>query len=386
MAYAFTYCLAFCVILFFEFIPKECGLAIKKYSPSFFVLSFLILFIGLRGFIVTDWVNYYPYFEEKVPTFFDNGKVGKFINGYPWEKGFLVYSVIMKTICKNYFFFQFFSFLFDLAAIHITFSRYIQRKYFPLAYAFFFVFQGFVMEVNLLRNSKAIMLFLLSIPYLQNRSFFKYLLLNILGGMFHVSGFLYIPLYFVLNRNFNRKAILVLFVTGILFFFCRIKIISLAISAVAPFLSGTRFGSMISAYGLISNKFSSYSIGVGFLERTLSFFLLFHFQPSLVEKNKNLTPFIDLLYIFLFCYLYLAEIEIFIERITMLFVAAYWIVFPSIYGLLKKDKKKLFILLFAVYGILKMLVQCDEPNYSYTNILYEAPDYSERLKLIKTGD
>lgn len=386
MIYSVPYCLAFIFILFLEFYPKQCGAVNAKYVPCLSVLFFLLVFIGFRGFIVTDWVSYYPYFEENVPSIFDGGKVEKFISSWPWEKGFLFYSVAMKSICPDYFFFQFFSFLFDLIAIHITFRRYVQKKYIPLAYAVFFVFQGFVMEVNLLRNSKAIVLFMLSIPYLQNRKFLKYAVLNVIGGMFHVSGFLYIPLYFVLNRNFNRKFIFAVFLIGNLFFFCRIKFIALMLSAVAPFLGGTRFGSMISAYGLLSDKFSSYSIGIGFLERTLTFFVVFKFQNRILRANREVRAFINLLYIFLFCYLYLSEVQILIERITMLFVIGYWIVFPAVYGELSKNRKSLFTVILLFYGILKMLVQCDEPNYSYTNVLYEKPVYSQRYKLFNHGD
>ncbi len=386
MIYSVPYCLAFIFILFLEFYPKQCGAVNAKYVPCLSVLLFLLVFIGFRGFIVTDWVSYYPYFEENVPSIFDSGKVEKFISSWPWEKGFLVYSVAMKSICPDYFFFQFFSFLFDLIAIHITFRRYVQKKYIPLAYAVFFVFQGFVMEVNLLRNSKAIVLFMLSIPYLQNRKFLKYAVLNVIGGMFHVSGFLYIPLYFVLNRNFNRKFIFAVFLIGNLFFFCRIKFIALMLSAVAPFLGGTRFGSMISAYGLLSDKFSSYSIGIGFLERSLTFFVVFKFQNGIQKSNRDVRAFINLLYIFLFCYLYLSEVQILIERITMLFVIGYWIVFPAVYGELSKKRKEIFTVILLFYGILKMLVQCDEPNYSYTNVLYERPVYSQRYKLFNHGD
>lgn len=386
MIFALPYCLAFIFILFLEFYPKQCGAVSAKYVPCLSILFFLLVFVGFRGFIVTDWVSYYPYFEENVPSFFDGDKVEKFISSWPWEKGFLLYSVAMKSICSDYFFFQFFSFLFDLTAIHITFRRYVQKKYIPLAYAVFFVFQGFVMEVNLLRNSKAIVLFMLSIPYLQNRKFLKYAALNAVGGMFHVSGFLYILLYFVLNRNFNRKFVMFIFILGNLFFFCRIKFIALLLSAIAPFLGGTRFGSMISAYGLLSDKFSSYSIGIGFLERTLTFFLLFGFQKRIEKTDRNVRAFVNLLYVFLFCYLYLSEVQILIERITMLFVIGYWIVFPVVYGELSKNRKLLFTVVLLFYGILKMLVQCDEPNYSYTNVLYEEPVYSQRYKLFNHGD
>lgn len=386
MIFSLPYCLAFVFILLLEFYPKQCGAINAKYVPCILVLFFLLVFIGFRGFIVTDWVNYYPYFEENVPSFFDGDKVKKFINSWPWEKGFLLYSIAMKSICSDYFFFQFFLFLFDLIAIHITFRRYVQRKYIPLAYAIFFVFQGFVMEVNLLRNSKAIVLFMLSIPYLQNRKFLKYAVLNAIGGMFHVSGFLYIPLYFILTKNFNRKFVMFIFILGNLFFFCKIKFIALMLSTIAPFLGGTRFGSMISAYGLLAGKFSSYSIGIGFLERTFTFFIVFKFQDRILKANRDVRTFLNLLYIFLFCYLYLSEVQILIERITMLFVIGYWIVFPAVYEELSKNRKLLFTVLLLSYGILKMLVQCDEPNYSYTNILYEEPVYSQRYKLINHGD
>lgn len=386
MVFSIPYCLAFMFILVMELTPKQSGLVTVKYVPVLSILCFLIIFVGFRGFIVTDWVNYYPYFEKTVPSLFNGDKVGTFIDSYPWEKGFLLYSVLMKTLCPDYFFFQFFSFLFDLIVIHITFLRYVPRRYFPIAYAAFFVFQGFVMEVNLLRNSKAIMLFLLSIPYLQKRKLVKYIIINVAAGLFHVSGFLFIPLYFVLDRDFSRKLVFSLFVLGNIFFFGRIKFISIFLSSIASFVGGTRFYDLLSAYGVLANKFASYSIGIGFLERTITFFLMFNFQRKLIRANTNLRVFVNLLYIFLFSYLYLSEIAILIERITMLFVVGYWIVFPSIYGNLSKKWKIVFIFLFLVYGVLKMLVQCDEPTYLYTNILYEEPSYSQRLKLFNQGD
>ncbi|AEE16182.1 EpsG family protein [Treponema brennaborense] len=384
MLYTLPYCFAFCFILFCEFIPNECGTVSKKWLPSISIIFFLLIFLGFRGFIVTDWVSYYPYYDE-VPTLFDNN-VSDFINNYPWEKGFLLYSVILKSFCQNYFFFQFVSFFIDLLIIHKVLKCYVQRKYLPLAYAVFFVFQGFVIEVNLLRNSKAIMLFLLSVPYLLNKKFCKYVVLNCIGGLFHVSGFIYIPLYFLLNRTFNRKLILILFLIGNIFFFAKIKLISILLVSIAPFLSGSRFGSLITAYGLLADEFTSYSIGVGFIERMLSFFVVFHFQNKLLKDNKNLSVFVNLLYLFLFSYLYLAEVGILIQRITILFVAGYWVILPNIYRLLHKDKKNIFLVILFLYGILKMMVQCDEPNYSYTNILYEEPNYSQRLQLIKISE
>lgn len=382
MLFSLPYCLAFIFVLSLYYIPQQSGIVTVRYFPVLAIFTFLLIFIGFRGFIVTDWGIYYPYFEYRVPTLCCNtDEIKSFINTWPWEKGFLVYSIIMKTLFPNYFLFQFFSFLFDLIIIHITFVRYIPRKYFPIAYAVFFVFQGFVIEVNLLRNSKAIMLFLLSIPYLQDRKFFKYVLLNILGSMFHISGLLYIPLYFILNKEFNKKYILLFFVLGNIFFFSKIKVVSTLLVFIAPFFEGTRFASLISAYGLISEDFSSYSIGIGFIERTFTFFLVLYFQNQIITKNKNLCIFINLLYVYFFCYLYLAEVKILIERMTLLFVAGYWISFPIIYEKLSKNRKIYFVLFLFIYGILKMMVQCDEPIYSYTNVLFEEQVYSQRYDL-----
>ena len=64
------------------------------------------------------------------------------------------------------------------------------------------------MEFNLYRNTKSFSLFLLSLPYLQNRKLLPYLLLNMTGCLFHISSMIYLPLYFVLYRKMSKEIIL----------------------------------------------------------------------------------------------------------------------------------------------------------------------------------
>lgn len=381
MIFASTYCLVALFLFFLILVPKQAGSIQYNYLPRYSIIVFLLFFIGCRGFIVTDWVSYYPYYE-KVPSLFDSD-VGRFINLWPWEKGFILYSVILKTVSSNYFVFQFISFLIDLLVWNYIFKRYVDSRYYAMAFLLFFVFQGFVIEVNLLRNSKAFMLFLLSLKYIRQKKPVKYFLMILAAVFFHVSSIVYFPMYFILNKKFSKRILITLFVFGNIIYFFHIKWIAQILKCVGPLLGNSRIGSMIRAYGLISGEFSSYSFGIGFLERFFTFCIAAGFQDKILKKDKSLLPFLNMLYIFLLIYLYLSEVGVLVERISLLFVFGYYIVYPAVYGCLKRANKILFLVCLIIYSILKMMIQCDEPNYSYTNALIETQDFNYRKSLFE---
>ncbi len=52
------------------------------------------------------------------------------------------------------------------------------------------------MEIELLRNVKCVMIFLLALPYAEKRKIVPYILLMLLAYSFHRSAILFAPLYF----------------------------------------------------------------------------------------------------------------------------------------------------------------------------------------------
>ena len=106
-----------------------------------------------------------------------------------FEFGFLVYSSLIKTLFENYHIWIFINTFIDLAVLYLIFKRYSSSII--LSFLFFVVYMGLTIEFNLFRNSKSIILFLLSIKYLLMRKSFPYFFLNILGCTLHLSAFIF---------------------------------------------------------------------------------------------------------------------------------------------------------------------------------------------------
>ena len=135
----------------------------KKITITF-VFIILLVFWGLRGHLYTDYISYYPFFQ-RIP---DITKLNwRYIVNNEFEAGFVIYSSIIKTICPNYYFWVFVNSLIDLLILTHFFKRYSNSTLW--SYIFFFGFMGLTIEINLLRNVKSIMLFLLSIPFLEKK-------------------------------------------------------------------------------------------------------------------------------------------------------------------------------------------------------------------------
>jgi hypothetical protein len=194
--------------MFVDFYTTNKGQSIRTVR-IFTILGFLF-FYGLRGYVFSDWYNY-EYFFQNLTTFWSGNFINEF-NDNNREVGFFLYSVIIKSICPNYFFWTFISSFIDVLLLDVIFRRY--AKYYVLAFVVFYVFAADVMMFNYMRNIKSILLFLISLKYLHERKFLPYILLNLAGISFHISALVYIPLYFVLHRRFSKLLMLITFVAG----------------------------------------------------------------------------------------------------------------------------------------------------------------------------
>ena len=343
-------------------------------------ISLFIVFFGLRGYIYTDWASYYSFYQN-CPSLLDNQyEIKKFINNTSWESGFVIYTIICKTISADYFFFQFISFTIDFIALFLIFKKLIPR-HIMLGFIIFILFGGLSIEINLLRNSKSIICFMLSLKYIESKSIFKFFALNIFGCLFHITSLLYLPLYFILNKTIPKKLLIILFITGNIVYLFEIewfRQILLLTSSFAP----SRLEYLIEVY--LSNKLysSSYGLTLGFLERFISFLLIYKFSTSLCNIQKVNKIYINSFFIYLFIFLYFSEMTILLERIALLFVFSYWILFPQVFALLSKTHKKIFFTALFYYGIAKLVMGHHNIITLYDNVLFSYKSFSERLFLL----
>jgi len=369
------------LLLYVNIIPLYRTKIVSFYNYSiflqqFFIVALLVIFFGFRGFVHTDWIVYYSVYDNS-PTLFDGSYHIKKFLGRSMESGFLFYMIICKTISSNYFFLQLISFVIDFLILFYFFKRIIP-KYIAFGFIFFMLFSGIDLEFNLLRNSKAIMLFLISIKYIEEKKFVKYVVINSLGALFHITSLLYFPLYFILNKKISRKIMLIIFIIGNVIFLLQIEWCRSLLTFISTRIPG-RIGYLMEIY-LESDLYSkSYGITIGYLERFFTFIFIYCFFEKLCRINKSNLIYINTFFIYCFIFLYFSEIAILLQRVTLLFIFPYWILYPQIYSLIKKKQVFLIILLF--YGILKMSVGNNNIIKSYDNVLLQYKTYGERVNI-----
>ena len=148
----------------------------------------IILFVGLRAFVYTDFINYYEGFQ-----LLDNSKESVlqliFLKG--WEVGFIVYMWLCKILVHDYFAWNFLSACIDLILVYLIIKRYSNNPIFSLLV--FFVMGCMDLEFNVLRHAKAILIFLYALRFIEEKKIWKYILCVCIATLFHTTAIMYLP-------------------------------------------------------------------------------------------------------------------------------------------------------------------------------------------------
>ncbi len=350
-----------------------------------------LVFVGLRGFIYSDWISYYNLFE-KIPTFWEGGlssfsksdfseqfatdvNVGK--SGM--EIGFLYFTYFFKSIFPNYFVWVFINAAIDLFLLDIFFRRY--SKYYVFGFIIFFAFGGMMIECNLMRNVKAILLFLISLKYLEERRILPYMLINLVGILFHSSAFLFIPMYFILNKVWPKWLMWAIFIIGNALFLLHISYLEPLMLKMADIVGG-RFAVQVKLYFAIDLYNQSYGISLGYIERVVTFLAIILFQNKLIEQRRSNCMFINAYVLYFFCFFYFSEIMIAVERLTLIFIFSYWILYPELLFLVKKITHKIIVLVAMItYCALKLVTMNSNILCRYDNLIFGIVSYEERADI-----
>lgn len=387
-SYSYPY-IVFLLVYFLLFLWEN---KIRKNDGNINVIRYLsmflfLLFFGLRGYLDTDFVVYYPIYEA-APTLADMKEVVNFFSNIKddyllkIEPGFRVFVVVLKSICPDYFFLQFVSSLIDVLFLNYFFKKYSPR--YVLGFMMFIIFSGLIIEFNLLRNSKAIFLFIYSLQFIKERNAYKYFICNGIGLLFHSSAIFYFPLYFFLHKKFNPAFVWGTFILGNVLYLGQIKYITPVIVALGNFLGGS-YSLMAEFYSESDIYSSGYGITMGYVEKVLTFILLYRFYNKIGELIKDedlLNIFFNLFFIFSITYLFLSEYSVLIDRITTLFVMSYWILYPYLYAVLEKVFKMIFTFILFIFGIYKMYNSNNNIIRKYENILWNKPTITRAYYII----
>lgn len=316
-----------------------------RYTQRYLVLCFLVIFafLALRYDFGNDYMSYYQLFDYiHTLSFQDLVKIGFAKDpllvelGYNW----------LNRIIPNFFI------LVALLALlsSYTYYKYI-RWYSPSTFIWLSVFiflvspEMMLIQSSAFRQTIAICFFLLSTKYMIDRNFWRFILLVLLGSIFHKSAILMAAVYFVATPKIWSDRVLISLVVAYLFF-----------TFFGHYIFGVinRVGNLILPYyvrvymdTLEGNKLES---GLGFLVNSLFFLLIVWSHRKSEVHHTVITKLVIIGYLFTSLSLHISMID----RIGMYFNSAIIVALPYLVSLQKTKQLRLalilLIMLFYTYS------------------------------------
>lgn len=369
MSNSLPYIILITVFCSFAFIFERTENNLTKTKIQYCSIGIFLIFFGLRGFILSDWINYYEYFYNCDLSYI-----------FEWtstqgatEPGFTLLCLIVKFIWKDFHFFVLICCIIDTLLLLKFFHKRIQNI--PLALAIYICFEGLLISTNFMRNSIAILLFLNAIDYIEQRDAKKYFLCIAIAISFHASALLYIPLYFFLHKKCNKWLYISVFIFCNVVFIGKISLVSTALNILGI---DDGLSMKVRAYTEIYDK--STKISIGYLERLLTGSLIFCYYNKLIEVRKENIVFINAAIAYFMCFFLISEFEILSKRLCALFAFGYWMLWMDLLKCFNiENNKKLFAVFISLYCILKIGSSTMLPDFKYENLLFGIQSYQERL-------
>ena len=333
--------------------------------------TILLLFFGLRGYVYTDFMNYKPFFDL-LDGFNSLADVILFKG---WEPGFVVYAALCKMLIPNYFAWNFISTIIDLFLLYKILERYSTNHL--LSLMVFFVIGSAALEFNVLRNAKAIFIFLYALRYIEERKMWKYLAAIFIACLFHMSSVLFFPIYFILDKKWSKWVLITLCVVGAMIMILQFGFISNIVSRI-PFADESRLQHLASYL----DDASSYKSIFGNVERIITMLIVIFFYDKLAKMNKGKYLFINMYVLLYISFSFCSESAVMVQRFQYMFIASFWILYPILIQYSKK-KKNLWVYAFVVALLLmKLVIIAGDPNLEYENVITGVSDFDSKANIV----
>jgi hypothetical protein len=170
----------------------------------FLWLWFIFVFLsGFRYRVGGDTLGYIDYFNS-VPVLKD--LTYNYLINNEYQPFWILLCSLSKTFLNDFTLFQVIHAIIVNTLIFIFLKRNCSSVFAGIL--FYFIFYYFYFNMEILRESIAIGIFLVSIPFLQNKKWVKYYFLSIIAFMFHVSAIITLFIPFILIKK-NLKYIFI---------------------------------------------------------------------------------------------------------------------------------------------------------------------------------
>lgn len=247
------------------------------------LLLYSVVFLGglflCFGYMTgSDWRFYELYYIELQKNIVYNEEI---------EFGYFVYMLPFILMGINFWSF----FIFTKIILYLTISHFIYKyipKYFYFAFAIFYCFIAiFIFIDNPMRYLIGSVLFLFSFNFILERKLIKFLFVCFLSFLFHKSFLILIPLYFILDKNYKTRYVVIAFISfNILIYIFSSQLILLfkAVDLLTIFNSQNMQGK-ISEY-ILRDDIKDKQFTFGLLSKYIIFIILILFKDKIESYSK----------------------------------------------------------------------------------------------------
>lgn len=360
--YSIPYIILFCFLLFLYHV----SIKIRKrliLSPSdkislkrleiIALISYLI-FYGFRGYIFTDCFQYHQFFES-----IDSDVFANYIE-YLFEPGYILANLIISIFTKDAFVFQFIWVLIDIFLLYKILKR-ETKDYFLLSFAFLIPFFDGV-QINLFRNIKAILIFFWAIQYIREYKLSNYIISILIASSFHITAILYLPMYYIVNRNLHKSLLMSSF-AAILFYFIGLESIINIFFTIAGSLGG-KFIRITEAY---INSAVDAGFTFGFVFRVFLLFCLLFLYKKLSVHNLIL---LNLAIIYLILNIAFNSITVIRDRLSTIFILGLVGILPYVQQVIKSNGMRIrYLIIVYTFLFAQVFIQHKTIVAKYTNLM-----------------
>lgn len=301
----------------------------------------ICLFVCLFLFLILKDYNYYPDHDNYLKVFnltYSKGLIYMIQNyklSFGYEIGYVIYNGIVTLFTSNYFVYLIITSVITLIGYFYFIKNNSNNYFFSIL---IFMSLGFYsMNFYILRSSIAVSIMLFSLKYLKERKILKYMLLTLLASSFHQTMLVFIPLYFLLNIDYNKYFMIFFSVITLFIFIFKNTLISILIDRIYPYYKNQNIFTN-GGYKLL-------------LLLVILFGIICLYKKKLINQNKDNKFYINMLMYGIF-FQVLATSFGPINRITTYLTTSLIILIPNFLSLLKNTKWYKYINVFTIICLL----------------------------------
>ena len=318
------------------------------------IVLIVAVFFIFRGYVFTDFVTYHGHYQSLDPSnIFDNSSFSPAYSlaAYLAKSAGLSFDSWMRLLS-----------LLRISLLFLFFKRYLWSIGF--GFALMISLRGLIVEFNLWQNFIAMLIFFLSIKWVVTRSFVKFFCALTIASFFHASAVLYMLLLPALMWPVRQGVVIIVYIGLLLLYFLGI---SFGSYAATVFLTYFNFEYLAHFLVYIFSK-QDFDLSLGFIARNILFLILIINFNKLRVAVSDFVPLMNVSLLFFASYLIFANADIILDRVSLVFVPAVWVLFSRLLELKARRVTPQFVGITAICFSL-LVTSTSNALSEYQNIL-----------------